>query len=117
MQWEQRIEHMLTRPLLYSANSQAFESAFHTALCAWELMEQACEKRSSTLTTVWRRVLKAAIEDRKQSYDPSMSAFHRICDDEGDKLDIDDCVTFYRQIWERIRDPIERLASISEDES
>ena len=117
IQWEQRIEHMLTRPLFYSGNSQAFEVAFYTAICAWSLMEQVGGRPwDGTLSTVWRHTLKAEEEARNQTYDPQMSAFHRIRDAYGDRLEVDDCIPFYRRIWERIRDPIERLASISEDE-
>ena len=115
VQWEQRIEHTLTRPLQYAANACALEAVISTAFSAWEMMEHAGEKpKTSTLTSVWRHVLKGESELRNQSYDPMMSAFHRIRDGYGDKLDIDDCIPFYRRIWDRIRNPIDRLAAIGE---
>lgn len=119
-QWEQRIEHMLTRPLMFSANPHAFEDSFRTAIKAWEVMDRVGGKKSgrSALTFVWGHVLKDAYEKFNADYEPQVAAFHRIRKRDGadEPLIVTEVIPYLRRVWERLRDPIERLAAISEDE-
>jgi hypothetical protein len=111
--WEQQIEHMLERPLLFTANSKAFEAAFRTALKAWDVMND-----SSALTFAWEHVLREACDHSKAQYASGMTYFWQLTSDLGNRTtdSPEDLVYWLRRVWERMRNPIERLAALGEDD-
>jgi hypothetical protein len=113
--WEQRIEHMLTRPGMFSASPEALEDSFRTALEAWETMDRAGGKKSgrSALTFVWKHVLKDAYQEEDAHFDGQVARFSQLAPGSHDSLRM---AEWLRRVWERLRDPIERLAALSEED-
>lgn len=109
--WSDHIEHMLNRPLLYTANAKAFEAAFRTALQAWDVMNG-----SSALTYAWEHVLREACAHSKANYASGMTYFWQLTDDLGNRREHtpDDLVYWLKRVWDRMRNPIDRLAAIGE---
>lgn len=109
--WADHIEHMLNRPLLYTANLKSFEIAFHTALQAWDVMNG-----SSALTFCWEHVLREACAHKNVRYIAGMSTFWEKKTVVGDLDDPDGLTYWLRRVWDRMRNPIDRLAAIGDSE-
>jgi len=104
--WEQQIEHMLTRPAMWSRSTEAFEASMRVAFSAWEVISWPSGR--SSLTFVWRRVIEETYRKHNEHYDGQVAYFAAM----ELKLNLSELADCLRIVWDRLRDPIERLASV-----